>query len=331
MDPLSDVLSILKPRRHMSAGFDAGGDWSVRFSGQDGSIKCGAVVSGDCWLAVDGVSAPFRLAAGDGFLLPRGRPFTLASDPALPPVDAKPLIAHARDGGIVTCNGGGDTMLISSRFSLDGDHAALLMRQLPPVVHLRKRADRVALRWCVMQMMQELKDPRPGGLLLLRHLAHMMLVQALRLHLSERGEGDVGWFAALTDRQIGKAVAAIHDDPGHRWTLPALAQCAGMSRSTFAQRFRDLAGMAPMDYVTRWRMLLAGDRLEAGSDPVSVIALSLGYESESAFSTAFKRVMGCAPRQYGRRRNGGRPSDDDLAMATGAGLLDIDVIAEGAG
>jgi AraC-like DNA-binding protein len=113
-------------------------------------------------------------------------------------------------------------------------------------------------------------------------------------------DGHVGWLFALTDRQIGTAIAAMHEDPAHGWTLQALAERAGMSRSTFALKFKAMVGASPMDYLTRWRMLLAGDRLASSSDPVSVIALSLGYESESAFSTAFKRVMGCAPRQYNK-------------------------------
>jgi AraC-like DNA-binding protein len=149
-------------------------------------------------------------------------------------------------------------------------------------------------------MMQELRDPQPGGFLVIDHLVHMMLVQALRLHLAEGIEGGVGWLFALADRQMSAAITAMHDDPGRRWTLQALAERAGMSRSSFALRFKETVGASPMEYLTRWRMLLAGDRLMNSSEPISVVARSLGYESESAFSTAFKRVMLCSPRQYGR-------------------------------
>lgn len=148
--------------------------------------------------------------------------------------------------------------------------------------------------------MQELREGQPGGFLVIQHLAHMMLVQALRLHLAEGIKGGVGWLFALADRQMSAAINAMHDDPARRWTLQDLAHRAGMSRSTFAEKFKEMVGASPMEYLTRWRMLLAGDRLVNSSDPVSVIALSLGYESESAFSTAFKRVLGCSPRQYGR-------------------------------
>jgi AraC-like DNA-binding protein len=136
----------------------------------------------------------------------------------------------------------------------------------------------------------------------------MMLVQALRLHLAEGLRGGVGWLFALADKQIGAAISALHDDPARRWTVQALAKRAGMSRSTFAVKFKQTVGSSPLEYLTRWRMLLAGDRLTNSSEPISVIAPSLGYESESAFSTAFKRVMGCSPRQYSQGRNLASPS-----------------------
>ncbi|MGK9231999.1 AraC family transcriptional regulator [Inquilinus limosus] len=300
MDPLSDVLSLLKPRSYVSAGFDAGGDWSIQFDHQHDRIKCYAVVSGACWLSVEGVPDPVRLRAGDCFVLPSGRPFRLASDMALAPVDAGTVFPPARDGGVVTFNGGGDFFLAGSRFAVSGDHAGILLRMLPPIVHIRKEPDQAALRWSVERMMQELHERQPGGFLIAQHLAHMMLVQALRLHLEDGSGGGVGWFSALADRQMGAAIGAMHARPAHRWTLQALAAHAGMSRSSFALRFRETVGETPMEYLTRWRMLLAADRLANSGDPVSAIALSLGYESESAFSTAFKRVMGCSPRQYGR-------------------------------
>jgi AraC-like DNA-binding protein len=150
----------------------------------------------------------------------------------------------------------------------------------------------------------------------------MMLIQALRLHLTEGLRGGVGWLFALADKQMGAAISSMHDDPAHGWTLQELAERVGMSRSTFALKFKETVGASPMDYLTRWRMLLAGDRLANSSDPISVIALSLGYESESAFSTAFKRVMGCSPRQYGRGQNPASPSHSE-GKAAGANRLEL--------
>ena len=121
-----------------------------------------------------------------------------------------------------------------------------------------------------------------------------------RLHLAEGTRGGVGWLFALADKQMSAAITCMHDDPGHPWTLQKLAERVGMSRSIFALRFKETVGDTPMEYLTRWRMLLAGDRLKNSDDSISAIALSLGYESESAFGKAFKRVMGCSPRQHSR-------------------------------
>jgi AraC-like DNA-binding protein len=299
MDPLSDVLSLLKPRSYAAGGFDVAGEWSIRFGQHDG-IKCYAVVFGRCWLAVEGVAEPLALASGDCFVLPRGLPFRLASDMALTPVDALALMKTKRNGGMHTYNGGGDFSLVGGHFVLSGDHAGVLLQMLPPIVHIREEADKAALRWSLQRLMEELREAQPGGSIIAQHLAYMMLVQALRLHLAEGTRGGVGWLFALADKQMSAAISAMHDDPAHFWTLQALAERAGMSRSTFAMRFKETVGTSPMDYLSRWRMLLAGDRLVNSSDPISAIALSLGYESESAFSTAFKRIMGCSPRQYAR-------------------------------
>lgn len=298
-DPLSDILLLLKPQSHVSAGFDAGGDWSIHFTRNPG-IKCYAVVSGQCWMSVDGVPDAVSVKAGDCFLLPAGRPFRLASDMTLPPVDADTVFPPAREGGVVTYNGGGDFFLVGSRFTLSGSHVGMLLGMLPPIVHIKKEAEQTALRWSVERMMQELREQRPGGLLVAQHLAHMMLVQALRLHMAQGLNGGIGWLFALADKQMGAAINAMHADPAYGWTLQELAGRAGMSRSSFALKFKETVGSSPMDYLTRWRMLLAGDRLTNSGDPIAAIALALGYESESAFSTAFKRVMGCSPRQYSR-------------------------------
>jgi AraC-like DNA-binding protein len=318
-DPLSDVLSLLKPRTYMSGGFDMGGEWSFRFPQHEG-IKCYALVSGQCWLSVEGVPDAVRLTTGDCFLLPHGRPFSLASDPALTPVDAFTMFRLPLNGAIRAHNGGGDCFGVGGHFALSGQHADILLEMLPPIVHIRKESDKATLRWSLERMMQELREPQPGGFLVAQQLAYMILVQALRLHLAEGLRGGVGWLFALADKQISAAINAIHSDPAHRWTLQELAARAGMSRSTFALKFKQTVGASPMEYLTRWRMLLAGDKLVHSSDPISVIALSLSYESESAFSTAFKRVIGCSPRQYSRGRRS-TPSSHREEEATRANRL----------
>ena len=196
------------------------------------------------------------------------------------------------NGGIAIWNGGGDVSGVGGYFGLDGKHAGILLGMLPPIVHIRKEADKLALRWSIERMMQELREPQPGSFLVLQHLAQLMLVQALRAHLADGLSGSVGWLFALADQQMSAAIHAMHDDPAHPWTLQELAEKVGMSRSGFAAKFKETVGSTPIDYLIRWRMLLAGDRLKNSGDPISVISLSLGYESESAFSTAFKSCHG---------------------------------------
>jgi AraC-like DNA-binding protein len=176
----------------------------------------------------------------------------------------------------------------------------MLLRALPPIVHIRRESDKAAMRWSLERMREELRDPQPGGSLIAQQLAYMMLIQALRLHLSDAASAGPGWLSALSDKHMSTAIASMHNDPGYPWTLQSLAERVGMSRSVFALRFRETVGVTPMEYLTRWRMLLAGERLENSSDSLSAIAQSLGYESESAFGKAFRRVMGCSPRQYTR-------------------------------
>jgi AraC-like DNA-binding protein len=298
MDPLSDVLSLLKAQSYLSGGFEVGGDMAVQFPKHQG-IKCYAMVSGECWLSVEGVP-DVLLTAGDCFLLPRGLPFRLATDLSLTPVDFHTLLSAHKSGNAVPNNEGQRRYIVGGHFVLTGSHAEILLSSLPPIVHIRKESDKAAMRWSLERMKDELRDPQPGGSLIAQQLAYMMLVQALRLHLADTANGGVGWLFALADKPMSAAITCMHDAPGHPWTLQKLAERVGMSRSIFALKFKQTVGATPMEYLTRWRMLLAGDRLKNSGDSISVIALSLGYESESAFSKAFRRVMGCSPRQYSR-------------------------------
>lgn len=226
------------------------------------------MVFGECWLSVEGVPEPIRGNASDCLLLPSGRPFRVGSDLGLQPVDALTLFSDAGNGGITTHNGGGDFLGIGGHFTLAGDHASLLVGVLPPILHIRKESDKAVLRWTLDRLRQELREPQPGGFLVAQQLATMLLVQALRVHLAEGANGGVGWLFALADRRMRLAIAAMHDDPAYRWTLQALAKRAGMSRTTFAVKFKETAGKSPMDYLTHWRMLLAKNRLANSGDPI---------------------------------------------------------------
>ncbi|MEV1081048.1 AraC family transcriptional regulator [Streptomyces sp. NPDC050211] len=300
MDPLSEVLSLLKPHSYITGGFNAGGEWALRLDDLAGRIKCYAITKGTCWLAMDGVDAPVRLQPGDCFVLPSGRLVTIGSDLGVEPKRASEVLDPNRSGEIVTYNGGGDVFMVGSRFEVNSPHAEVLLRTLPPLMRVETSGDRARLRWSIELMMEELREARPGSWLVAQQLAHMMLVQALRLYLSKSSESDIGWFAALADPRLSAALGAIHADPAFPWTVRDLAIRAGMSRSTFAEHFRQRTGETPIAYLTRWRMMLAGEKLIHGRDTLARIAGSLGYESEHAFNTAFRRVMGISPGRYAR-------------------------------
>lgn len=312
MDPLSEVLSLLKLRSYVSGGFDANGDWAVQFGAHDG-IKFHAVLRGECWLMVEGLPTPTRVSEGECFLLAQGKPFRLASDLAVEPVDIHTLLPQVRDGRIVTYNGGGQFLSIGGYFTLADGQADLLLSMLPPLIHVRDEANRSTLRWCIERMRQELSDAQPGDFIVAQQLATLVLVDALRLHLSNERHQHVGWLFALSDKRMRAAIDAMHASPGRKWTLKTMAEQAAMSRTTFALRFKEAVGFSPMEYLTRWRMMLAADRLIHSRDTILHIGLALGYESEKSFSTAFKRVMNCSPRRYSRQRKAGT-TDTDVAV-----------------
>jgi AraC-like DNA-binding protein len=299
MDPLSEVLALLKPQSLSSGGFMVPGDMAIYFPKHQG-IKCYAVLAGQCWLVVEGVPDPILLDVGDCFILPRGLPFQLTTDLSLEPIHytlAWDRLSKTKDVRGVT---EGARYIAGGFFGFTGSHAEMLLHSLPPIVHIRRESDKAAMRWSLERLREELRDPQPGGSLIAQQLAYMMLIQALRLHLADAANAGRGWLSALSDKHMSIAIVSMHNDPGHPWTLQSLAERVGMSRSVFALRFRETVGTTPMEYLTRWRMLLAADRLKNSSDSLSGIAQSLGYESESAFGKAFRRVMGCSPRQYTR-------------------------------
>lgn len=299
MDPLSEVLALLKPKSLASGGFTVPGDFAIYFPGHQG-IKCYAMLAGECWLAVEGVPEPVLLHAGDCFLLPRGLPFRLATELSLEPVHYTLAWSRLNKSQCTREIPEGSRYIAGGFFGFTGSHAEMVLQSLPPIVHIRREADKASLRWSLERMRKELSDPQPGSSLIAQQLAYTMLIQALRLHLADAAKAGPGWLSALADKHMSMAITVMHSDPGYPWTLKSLAGRIGMSRSVFALRFRETVGATPMEYLTRWRMLLAADRMTNSTEGLSTIAQSLGYESESAFGKAFRRVMGCSPRRYNR-------------------------------
>lgn len=303
MDPLEDVLALLGTRAHLSTGMTAGGSWAVRFEPPDG-VKFNTVRRGRCLLGVEGLTAPIPLAEGDCFLLTHPLAFTLSSDPHTVPVDAGPLWSAAR-GRLPHVGDGVDTLIIGGRFSFGDRARELLLDGLPPVIHVpAETGEASAVRWALGQIDAELRGRPIGSTLVAEHLAVVMLIHVLRLHLAREPRAVSGWLAGLADPVVAAALRSMHARPAHPWTVAELARAGAVSRSTLAARFKDTVGLGPLDYLTRWRIELASRRLRIGDDTLATIAVAVGYGSESALSTAFKRITGLSPREYRRRRAG---------------------------
>lgn len=300
MDPLSEALSLLNTRSSLFAGLKAGGDWAIDFPPPEG-VKFNAILEGTCWIMVEGVEQPIQLEAGDCFLLPRKRAFSLRSDLSLPAIHSDAIYRHAVNG-VAICGTAEEFFLIGGRFDF-GEEARLLFDGLPAVAVIKSGSDQASvLNWALRRMAHELTNPSLGNSIVVQHLGHIMLVQVLRMYSIQEGNSAPSWLVAISDPRIGATIQAIHADPARSWTVENLAKIAGVSRSTFALRFKQKSGVTPLEYVLRWRMQLAARFLNTNNHvTISSTAQKLGYDSDSAFSHAFKRVMGCSPREYRER------------------------------
>jgi len=302
MDVVSDVVSLLDLRASFSASLTTGGEWAIDFPGDEG-LAFTAVVQGGCKLAAHGVAEPLELQAGDCYLMTANSRYRLASDLTVEATDVRAVFALVKDGR-AQYGQGQDCVLLGGRFDFDRGNSQLisaLLESLPPVVLIRSdRQDAGVIQWILERLMDELSRKKPGGALIVDHLAHLLFVQMLRSKLDSGETLPVGWLSALADDKIGLVLNLMHQDPGRKWTLRDLTMATGLSRSVFSARFKTLVGVAPLDYLLRWRMQLAAKELQRGTERVSAIAYSLGYESESAFGNAFKRVMGKAPKRFQR-------------------------------
>jgi AraC-like DNA-binding protein len=295
-DPLSDILAAFNTQSFLSGGIVAGGAWAIRFPPPK-AIKFGALVRGTCWHMVEGFGEPVRLGQGDVFVVNGSHPLRLASDPAIDPVDATEAFAAAPDG-TAALGAGEDVRLLGGHVALDAVGAALLSEVLPPLIHVRAETSQAGvLTWLLDRLLEETAHPRPGSSAIALPLAHLLFVHVLRDHV-EHGGLETGWLRAAGDPRIAPAMSMMHAAPARNWRLAELAEAVGMSRSSFAERFKAVCGMAPLSYLTFWRMRLAEGALRDGAPSLAALSSSLGYASESAFSTAFKRVVGVSPANY---------------------------------
>jgi AraC-like DNA-binding protein len=299
LDPLSTALTMMKLRAYIHVALDAGGSYAIDFQAYEG-FTLNVVQKGECWLVVEASSAPIRLRAGDCFLLTGGKKFTLATNPGLKKrYRAEQLFTDAHSGH-AACNGGGDFFVNGTIFRFDGHLPAVLFGRLPPVIHIDGGSDQASvLRWSLDRFSCERRGGSMGRSLMLTHLAPIMLLQVLRLYLSSSPKDD-NWLVALSNPSLSKVIDSLQTEYHRAWSLEECARLARMSRSGFALAFRRKVGIAPMEYLMNWRMQIACELLRGGDQALSTIASAVGYDSESAFSVAFRRVVHCRPGAYRR-------------------------------
>jgi AraC-like DNA-binding protein len=293
VDPLSDVVALLRVRGALTARLEAAGDaWALRFRGGHGRLKFGILHAGSCWvLDLDGDRA-HRLEAGDCYLLTSADAYTLAARPGVQPEDGDARFRRAARDGVLRIASEPSVVLDGGTLSLDERDAGLLLRVLPPFLRVRDDPDCAAT--IALLARETIGRDRPGAALARDHLAQVLFVQMLRAHVDDRPQSP-GWLGALADPQIGTALGLIHAEPARNWRVPELAEAVSLSRSAFAARFKALVGLAPAEYALQWRMHRAAVALRVPGVSVTQVAREHGYGSHSSFSKAYKAVMGVPP------------------------------------
>jgi AraC-like DNA-binding protein len=298
MDPLSDIIALLRPHAAISKPISGRGEWGVRYDAY-GEPGFALLLTGHCWLALDGAE-PVRLNAGDFILLPATPAFTLSSHPGIACQPVQPsdrAVRHGEPEGLP------DVAMLGGAFRIEPVNAPLLLALLPGMIHIRA-ADAAAERLSriIGLIMEECAGDRPGQDMILPRLIEVMLVECLRGSGIGGDDLPAGLLAGLRDPALSAALRAMHADPSAGWTVAGLARITGLSRSAFAARFVERLGCGPIEYLARWRMALARDALDRGRISLDWLAETIGYESASAFSTAFRRRMGCSPGAFARAR-----------------------------
>ncbi|WP_042261743.1 AraC family transcriptional regulator [Paraburkholderia heleia] len=299
MDPLSDVFSLLKVKSVLSARFEAAGAWALRFPAYR-HVKFGGVVKGARWVWIEGVTAPTKMEEGDFCLLTDGLPHCFASDPGAARQDGEKVFASHLDADGIVRYGRGDmrTISVGGLFEFDGDTSGLLLNFLPPLVHIRADSPGGTSLSAALELIRaETESVRPGAAAMAGSIANIVLVNVLRAHLAA-SPCSAGWLGALSDPRIGSALRMVHEEIARRWKVDDLASKVGMSRTAFIERFKDLVGLPPLEYLIRWRMTIARDALKTGNDSLASIATAVGYASETTFSATFKKMFGQSPGRY---------------------------------
>ncbi len=298
MDPLNEVISLLRPSAVFAKGISGAGRWAVRYSVFGQPSFC-VVLQGSCLLAVDGAD-PITLEEGDFLLLPATPGFTMSSFEPATPVLMDPQASAGQTGEVHhgTPDVLPDVRLLGGYFVFDSPDAALLVSLLPSLVHIRG-VERLLVM--VKLLSEESKAQRSGRELVLTRLVEVLLIEALRAAPEEQAQP--GLLKGLADARLARAIRHMHSDPARSWTVAELANHAALSRSTFFERFTSAVGMSPMEYLVAWRMAIAKGLLRDQALGLTEVAERVGYGSASAFSTAFSKHVGQSPSRYARQQS----------------------------
>jgi AraC-like DNA-binding protein len=317
LDPITDIFRTMRVTAFGLHRLEATAPWGVKQETQSEAkappadkkmpptdLAHFAMLSrGNCWLSVEGVPKPIPLTGGDCFLVARGTSIVLRDSPRTRPKWSFREIAAKAKGNVALYGGGGAPTTIVCG-SLSFDHASLqpITQLLPSFILIKAdQARTLALHITMQALASEMAEQTPGSEVVATRLAEVLFIQVLRAHIASGPERSKGWLRAVFDPQMGAALSAIHDRVNTPWTVESLAEAAGMSRSSFAAGFKELLGQTPLEYVTEWRMQKAMPLLQQRDKKLIDVARLVGYESDAAFSKAFKRVVGSNPGEYLKR------------------------------
>ncbi len=306
-DVLGDVLQSIHLHSTLYCRAKMGAPWGFRVSGRE-VASFHIVTEGMCWLTVEGMEEPVLLTEGDLVILPHGHAHTMTDHPKSPVTmleDLKPKQPVAKNGIFYSMGQGAVTTLVCGGLELEDYSTNPLYSILPAFIHMRSN-DEYSFPWlqAIVELVRvEASVNRVEAETVITRLSELLFIQAVRAYIRTIGDRNVGWLGALKDPQIGQALALIQHQAGEAWTVGSLACRVSLSRSAFSAKFRQLVGEPPMQYITRVRLTKAAASLRTHPATLVEVATSVGYESEVAFSKAFKRYFGIAPGAYrlGRR------------------------------
>ena len=335
MDALSDVLQVVRLNGALYLHGEFSAPWGVVgarheglcnafFASAERIVSYHLLTEGSCWVELVGdPGSAIQVHAGELIVVPHGEPHILRSAPDVLPTPTESMLSgYLRDtpGEVLTLcmDGDGDrTRMLCGFLACDESHSNPLLSMLPQLFKVDMRGDpRSAWIESSLQFAAvEASENRAGSALVLGKLSELLFVEAIRRCIDAMPATQEGWLAGVRDRFIGRALALMHAQPSHAWTVDELARRVGLSRSALAQRFNDLIGQPPMQYLTRWRLQLAAKELTAASKPLIAIASQVGYESEAAFNRAFKREFGMPPSSW-RKSRGTLQAEPQTALAS---------------